>query len=103
MRTQVAIIGAGPAGLLLQQLLHVAGIDSVILEQRSRDYVESRIRAGVLEEGTVRLLEQVGVAERMHHDGLVHDGFSLAVDGERFRIDLKALTGGAKVMVYGQT
>ena len=103
MRTQVAIIGAGPAGLLLQQLLHVAGIDSVILEQRSRDYVESRIRAGVLEEGTVRLLEQVRVAERMRAGGLVHDGFSLAVDGARFRIDLKGLTGGATVMVYGQT
>ncbi len=103
MRTQVAIIGGGPAGLLLQQLLHVAGIDSVVLEQRSRDYVEGRIRAGVLEQGAVRLLEHVGVADRMRRDGLVHDGFSLAVDGARFHIDLKALTGGSTVMVYGQT
>ena len=103
MRTQVAIIGGGPAGLLLQQLLHVAGVESVVLEQRSRDYVEGRIRAGVLEQGTVRLLEEAGVAGRMHSDGLVHDGFSLAADGDRFRIDLKALTGGSTVMVYGQT
>ena len=103
MRTQVAIIGAGPAGLLLQQLLHVAGVESVVLEQRSRDYVESRIRAGVLEAGTVRLLEDVGVAARMAHDGLVHDGFSLSADGDPIRIDLKALTGGATMMVYGQT
>ncbi|WP_293907375.1 4-hydroxybenzoate 3-monooxygenase [Phenylobacterium sp.] len=103
MRTQVAIVGAGPAGLLLQQLLHVAGVESVILEQRTRDYVESRIRAGVLEQGTVRLLEQVGVDARMRAEGLVHDGVSMAVDGRRFRIDLKGLTGGDSVMVYGQT
>ena len=103
MRTQVAIIGGGPAGLLLQQLLHVAGVDSLILEQRSRDYVESRIRAGVLEPVTVQLLERVGVAERMRREGLVHDGFSLAIDGVPFRVDLKALTGGSTVMVYGQT
>jgi p-hydroxybenzoate 3-monooxygenase len=103
VQTQVAIIGAGPGGLLLQQLLHAAGVDSVVLEQRSRDHVESRIRAGVLEQGTVGLLEQAGVAGRMRREGLVHDGFSLAVDGERFRIDLKALAGGATVMVYGQT
>ncbi|HEX7946162.1 MAG TPA: FAD-dependent monooxygenase, partial [Phenylobacterium sp.] len=103
MRTQVAIIGAGPAGLLLQQLLRGAGVESVVLEARSRDYVESRVRAGVLEAGTVRLLEQVGVAARMQHDGLVHDGFSLSADGAPIRIDLKALTGGATVTVYGQT
>jgi p-hydroxybenzoate 3-monooxygenase len=102
VRTQVAIIGAGPAGLLLQQLLHVAGVDSVVLEQRSRGYVESRIRAGVLEAGTVRLLEHVGVAERLARDGLVHDGFSLGADGAPIRIDLKALTGST-VLVYGQT
>lgn len=103
MRTQVAIIGGGPAGLLLQQLLHVAGIESVVLEQRSRAYVEARIRAGVLETSAVRLLEKVGVDARMKREGLIHDGFSLAVDGEVHRIDLKGLTGGSTVMVYGQT
>jgi p-hydroxybenzoate 3-monooxygenase len=103
VRTQVAIIGAGPAGLLLQQLLYGAGIDSLVLEQRSRAYVEGRVRAGVLEQGTVDLLDKVGVGARMRREGLVHGGFSLAVDGELVRIDLKALTGGATVMVYGQT
>jgi p-hydroxybenzoate 3-monooxygenase len=103
VRTQVAIIGAGPAGLLLQQLLAKAGVDSVVLEQRSRAHVEGRIRAGVLEKVTVDLLREVGLAERMDREGLVHDGFSLACDGEAFRIDLKALTGGATVVVYGQT
>jgi len=102
-RTQVAIIGAGPAGLMLCHLLHVAGIDSVILEQRSRSYVESRIRAGVLEAGTVALLERMGAAERLHKEGLPHDGFALAVDGDPFRIDLSGLTGGVGVTVYGQT
>jgi p-hydroxybenzoate 3-monooxygenase len=102
-RTQVAIVGAGPAGLMLCHLLHVAGIDSVILEQRSRSYVESRIRAGVLEAGTVALLERMGAAERLHKEGLPHDGFALAVDGDPFRIDLSGLTGGVGVTVYGQT
>ncbi len=102
MRTKVAIIGAGPAGLLLSQLLHVAGVDSVVLEQRDRAYVESRIRAGVLEHLTASLLERVGVAERLHAEGLPHDGFNLAVDGDQFRIDLHGLTG-KRVMVYGQT
>ena len=102
-RTQVAIIGAGPAGLLLSQLLHVAGIDSIVLERRSRSYVEGRIRAGVLEQGTVELLERAGVAERLHRDGLPHHGIQLALDGELFRIDLHGLTGGRAVTVYGQT
>jgi len=82
-RTQVGIIGAGPAGLLLARLLKAQGIDSVILEARSRDYVEARIRAGVLEQGTVGLLEEAGVAQRLHRDGLVHDGVEIAMDGRR--------------------
>ena len=102
MRTQVAIIGAGPAGLLLGQLLHRAGIDAVILEARSREYVLGRIRAGVLEAGTVALLERAGVGERLHAEGLVHEGFDLAFGGERHRIDLAGLTG-KRVTVYGQT
>jgi p-hydroxybenzoate 3-monooxygenase len=101
-RTQVAIIGSGPAGLLLGQLLHKAGIDNVILEARSQAYVLARIRAGVLERGLVELLEQAGVARRLHREGLIHDGFDLCVEGQRHRIDLKALTG-AHVTVYGQT
>ena len=93
MRTQVAIIGAGPAGLLLGQLLHRAGVDNVILESRSQDYVLARVRAGVLESGTVALLERAGVGARCKAEGLVHDGFDLAFDGARHRIDLKRLTG----------
>ena len=103
MRTQVAIIGSGPAGLLLSHLLRVAGVDSVVLERRSREYVEARIRAGVLEEITVRLLEEVGVSERMRREGLVHDGVNIVFDGRPFRLDLERLTGGSTVMVYGQT
>jgi p-hydroxybenzoate 3-monooxygenase len=102
MRTQVAIIGSGPAGLLLGQLLHRAGIETLILEARSRDYVLGRIRAGVLEAGTVELLERAGVAERLHAEGLVHAGFDLAFGGARHRIDLAGLTG-KRVTVYGQT
>jgi p-hydroxybenzoate 3-monooxygenase len=102
MRTQVAIIGAGPAGLLLGQLLHRAGIDNVILEAKSQEYVLARIRAGVLEAGTVELLERAGVAERLHAEGLVHEGFDLAYAGARHRIDLAGLTGKC-VTVYGQT
>jgi p-hydroxybenzoate 3-monooxygenase len=103
MRTQVAIIGAGPAGLLLGQLLHNAGIDNVILERQSGDYVLGRIRAGVLEQGMVDLLRQAGVSQRMDAEGLVHTGFELALDDRRVHIDLKGLTGGSTVMVYGQT
>ena len=101
-RTQVAIIGAGPAGLLLQQLLRAEGVDSVVLERASQAHVESRIRAGVLEPGTVALLERAGVAERLHREGLRHGGVELAFDGERRRIDIEALTGAA-MTVYGQT
>jgi len=103
VRTQVAIIGAGPAGLLLGQLLSRAGIDNVIIERRSVDYVLSRIRAGVLEQGMVDLLHEAGVADRLEREGLVHDGFSLAYHGALHRIDLKGLTGGKTVTVYGQT
>jgi len=102
-RTQVAIIGAGPAGLLLGQLLHKAGIEAVILEQRSADYVLGRIRAGVIEQTTAQLLERAGVGARMQAEGLVHHGFSLCVDGVRQRIDLSRHTGGKTVTVYGQT
>jgi p-hydroxybenzoate 3-monooxygenase len=101
-RTQVAIIGAGPAGLLLGQLLARAGIDNVILEARSSDYVLGRIRAGVLEPGTVDLLDEAGVSARLHREGLVHDGFELCFAGARHRIDLKELAGKT-VTVYGQT
>jgi p-hydroxybenzoate 3-monooxygenase len=102
-RTQVAIIGAGPSGLLLGHLLHRVGIDTVVLERQSRAYVEARIRAGVLEQGTVDLLDEVGLGERMRREGLPHQGFDLAFDGARHRIDLFGLTGGKQVMVYGQT
>ena len=102
MRTQVAIIGAGPSGLLLGALLHKAGIDHVIVERQSPDYVLGRIRAGVLEQVAVDLLDEAGVGERMHREGLPHDGFSLAFDGGHHRVDLHALTG-KRVMVYGQT
>lgn len=103
MRTQVAIIGAGPSGLLLSQLLYRQGIDCVVLEQRSPGYVLSRIRAGVLEQGMVDMLEMAGVSERMYAEGLPHEGFTMAVGDTRLRIDLKGLTGGKTVMVYGQT
>ncbi len=103
LRTQVAIIGAGPAGLLLGQLLHTYGIDNIILERRSPAYVLSRIRAGVLEQGTVSLLEEVGAAARLHREGLIHGGIELAFDGVRHRIDMAGSTGGKVVTVYGQT
>jgi p-hydroxybenzoate 3-monooxygenase len=103
MRTQVAIVGAGPAGLLLGQLLSRAGIDSVILERRRIDYVLSRIRAGVLEQGLVDILHEAGVAERLESEGLVHEGFAIAAQGRLHRIDLRNLSGGKAVTVYGQT
>jgi p-hydroxybenzoate 3-monooxygenase len=102
LRTKVAIIGAGPAGLLLGQLLHASGIDNVILERHTGQYVLARIRAGLLEEGTVRLLDEVGAGGRAHAEGLLHDGIELAFAGARHRIDMKALTGKT-VMIYGQT
>lgn len=103
MKTQVAIIGAGPSGLLLGQLLHRQGIDNVILERRSGEYVLSRIRAGVLEQGMVDLLREAGVGERMDAEGVAHGGFELAFENRRVRVDLAGLTGGKTVMVYGQT
>ncbi len=102
MRTKVAIIGAGPAGLLLGQLLHTGGIDNVILERQTPDYVLGRIRAGLLEEGTVALLDEVGAGARAHREGLVHHGVELAFGGARHRIDMHAATGKT-VMIYGQT
>ena len=103
MRTQVAIIGAGPSGLLLGQLLHKAGIDAIIIERQSGDYVLGRIRAGVLEQVAIDLLDEAGVGQRMHAEGLIHGGFDMLFKGERHRIDMNKLTGGKNVMVYGQT
>ncbi|WP_136415343.1 4-hydroxybenzoate 3-monooxygenase [Herbaspirillum sp. ST 5-3] len=103
MKTQVAIVGAGPSGLLLGQLLHLQGIDTVILEAKSPEYVLSRIRAGVLEQGAVDVLREAGAGARMDREGHVHEGFTIAFAGRRERIDLKSLTDGKTVMVYGQT
>ena len=102
MRVQVAIIGAGPSGLLLGQLLHRAGIDALVVEQRSGDYVLGRIRAGLLEQGTIDLLDRAGVGARLHAQGLVHGGLELGFDGMRHRIDLHGATG-KNVTIYGQT
>jgi p-hydroxybenzoate 3-monooxygenase len=102
MRTQVGIIGAGPAGLLLAQLLHLRGIESVVLETRGREEIEATIRAGVLEQGTVDLLNESGVGERMRREGLAHEGVILRFDGRSHRIDLAELTGGRSIMVYAQ-
>jgi p-hydroxybenzoate 3-monooxygenase len=103
MRTQVAIIGAGPSGLLLGQLLHKAGIANIIVERQGAAYVLGRIRAGVLEQVTVDLLDECGVGARMHREGLVHGGIELLFQGARHRIDLHGLSGGRNVTVYGQT
>jgi p-hydroxybenzoate 3-monooxygenase len=103
MRTQVGIVGAGPAGLTLAQLLAREGIESVILENRTREYVEKRIRAGVLEQGTVDLLRDAGVGERMDREGIVHGGIYLQFDGERHHVAMSELTGGRGIVIYGQT
>jgi p-hydroxybenzoate 3-monooxygenase len=103
MRTQVAIIGAGPSGLLLGQLLHKAGIDNIILERQSADYVLGRIRAGILEQVTVDLMREAGVAQRLDSDGIVHHSIELVFAGQRHPIDVHGLTGGKEVTAYGQT
>lgn len=103
MKTQVVIIGAGPSGLLLGQLLHRAGIDNLIIERRTPEYVLGRIRAGILESGTVSLLREAGAGARMDAEGLVHRGVEFLFDGERTPVSLSELTGGKSVMVYGQT
>ncbi len=102
VETQVGIVGAGPAGLLLSHLLHLSGIESVVLEFRSRDYCERRVRAGVLEQGTVDLLTECGLGDRMRREGLVHHGIELRFGGRGHRIDFPALTGGRAITVYGQ-
>lgn len=102
-RTQVVIVGAGPSGLLLGQLLHKAGIENIVLERQTGEYVLGRIRAGVLEQVTVDLLEEVGVSQRMRKEGLVHEGFELMFDGHRHRVDLNKYSDGKRVVVYGQT
>ena len=103
MKTQVGIIGGGPSGLLLSQLLHLQGIDNIVLERQSRDYVLGRIRAGVLEHGFAALMREAQCAERMDREGEIHDGFYIAHDGIKERVDLNGLTGGNSVVVYGQT
>lgn len=103
MRAQVGIVGAGPAGLTLARLLERHGIESVVLESRSRDYVEHRVRAGVLEQGSVDLLAEAAVDDRLKQEGIVHTGISLQFEGERHRIALSELTGGRSIVVYGQT
>src|SRR5687768_2060634 len=102
MRTQVGIVGGGPAGTLLSHLLHLQGIESVVLELRSRREVETTVRAGVLEDATAELLRETGVGERMDREGAVHHGIYLQVGGRRHRIDFAELTGGSKIWVYGQ-
>ncbi len=103
MRTQVGIIGAGPAGLVLSHLLHLQGIESVVLENRSRQYCEERVRAGVLEQGTVDLLCQTGVGQRLKKEGLVHEGIELRFGGRSHHIDFRELTGGKTITIYGQS
>jgi p-hydroxybenzoate 3-monooxygenase len=102
MHTQVGIVGAGPSGLLLAQLLHLNGIDSVVLEARSEEYVIDRVRAGVLEQGTVDLMTAIGIGDRMKHEGLIHHGVNISFAGTHHRIDMSELTGGRGITVYGQ-
>src|SRR3954469_15608905 len=102
MRTQVGIIGAGPAGLMLSHLLHLRGIESVVIDLRTRQDIEETIKAGVLEQSTIDLMDQTGLGDRMHRDGFVHHGINLAFSGEMRRINLYELTGGRAVMVYAQ-
>ncbi len=102
MRTQVAIIGAGPAGMFLAHYLAAEGIDAVVLERRDREYVEGRVRAGVLEQVTTDLMRRLGLGDRLDREGIVHEGTQISVDGSPFRIDMAALTGGSAVTVYGQ-
>ncbi|MCA0424946.1 MAG: 4-hydroxybenzoate 3-monooxygenase [Proteobacteria bacterium] len=103
MKTKVAIIGAGPSGLLLGQLLTRAGIDNIIIDNKPKEYILGRIRAGVLEQGAVAMLEEAGVAEKMRREGLVHEGFDISFDGQSHRMNLEKYSGGKTVMVYGQT
>ena len=103
MRTQVAIIGAGPAGMLLAHLLQRAGVEAVVLERRDRSYVEGRVRAGVVEQVAVDLMAELGLDARLRREGLVHEGTNISVDGKMFRVDFAALTGGKVVTVYGQS
>lgn len=103
MRTQVAIIGGGPSGLMLSQLLHLKGIDTIVLERQSREYVLSRIRAGVLEHGFAKLMREAQCGERMDREGEIHDGFFISDNGKMNRVDLHKHSGGSSVVVYGQT
>src|SRR5580658_7639462 len=102
MHTQVGIVGGGPSGLLLAQLLHLNGIDSVVLESRSEEYVIDRVRAGVLEQGMVDLLAAIGLGDRVKREGLIHHGINISFGGARHRIDMHELTGGRAITVYGQ-
>ena len=102
MRTQIGIIGAGPAGLFLSHLLHLQGIDSIVIESHSREHIESRVRAGVLEQGTVDLFNETGIGDRMRREGLSHHGFELRFNRQAHRIDMFELTGGRCITVYGQ-
>src|SRR6478752_9415480 len=100
--TRIGIVGAGPAGLLLSHLLHLSGIGSIVLEARSRAYVENRVRAGVLEQGSVDTLCEAGVDARLRREGLVHEGIQIQIGDERHRLDIKEITGGRVITVYGQ-